>query len=105
MLRATKSLTFSPRKGGVSKYFSPHVILTWRALEYEKHFRYLFGAYVQVNNDPDFSGSNEPRSLDCCIYLRPSPYSKQGGHELMDLTTGACIALCYVPLAICYSPS
>ena len=34
-------LNFFPAKGGVSSYFSPHVIMSGRDLDYKKHFQIL----------------------------------------------------------------
>jgi len=86
---STDQLNFFPAKGGISPYFSPHVILTGRALEFNKHCQYPFGAYVQANNDASPTNTNAPRTIDC-IYLRPFP-NLQGGHELMDLRSGRVI--------------
>jgi len=82
-------LNMFPAKGGVSPYLSPHVILTGRAIDYEKHCKIPFGAYVQANNQSLPTNTNAPRTIDC-IYLRPTN-NKQGGHELMDLASGRVI--------------
>jgi hypothetical protein len=85
----TQQLNYFPVKGGISPYYSPHVILTGKAIDYNKHCQIPFGAYVQANNEPNPTNTNAPRTIDC-IYLRPFP-NIQGGHELMDLKTGRVI--------------
>ena len=84
-----RQLNLFPAKGGLSPYFSPHVIMGGQPLDYKKHCQVAFGAYVQANNENNPQNSNEPRALDC-IYLRPLD-NIQGGHELMDLKTGRLI--------------
>jgi len=58
-------------------------------LDYAKHCTISFGTYVQAHNEPTHTNSQQPRTLDC-IYLR-FINNKQGGHELLDLRTGAII--------------
>jgi len=82
-------LNLFPAKGGVSKYYSPRMILTQESLDYNKHCKIPFGSYVQANHETNSTNSNIARTIDC-IYLRPNNLI-QGGHELMDLTTGRVI--------------
>ena len=82
-------LNLFPAKGGVSKYYSPRMILTQESLDYNKHCKIPFGSYVQANHETNSTSSNVARTIDC-IYLRPNNII-QGGHELMDLTTGRVI--------------
>ena len=88
-LISTEQLNMFPAKGGISPYYSPHVILTGKVIDYNKHCQVPFGAYVQANNEPSPTNTNAPRTIDC-IYLRPFP-NLQGGHELMDLRSGRVI--------------
>ena len=37
------SSNLAPAKGGISKYFSLHVILKHTALDYKKDFQFMFG--------------------------------------------------------------
>ena len=85
----TDKLNWVPAKGGLSPYYSPHVILTKRPIDYNKHCQYSFGAYVQASNENDPTNTNAPRTIDA-IYLCPTQ-GKQEGHELMDLRTGKLI--------------
>ena len=82
-------LNLFPAKGGVSKYYSPKMILTSESLDYNKHFQVSFGQYVQVNHEAPQKNSNVARILDA-IYLRPNK-NIQGGHEVMDLASGRVI--------------
>ena len=85
----TSKLNYFPVKGGVSKHYSPRMILMGEHLNYEKHFQVPFGAYVQACNEPSPTNSQLPRTIDA-IYLRPLN-NIQGGHEVMDLNTGKVI--------------
>jgi hypothetical protein len=85
MIQANK-LNLFPVKGGVSKYYSPRMILNQTNLDYTKHCVVPFGAYVQANHESTKTSSNVTRTLDA-IYLRPAQ-NQQGGHELMDLNSG-----------------
>ena len=85
-LICTRQLNYFPAKGGVSNYYSPHVIMTGRDLDYSKHCQIPFGAYVQASQDEHPKNNNKARTIDA-IYLQPMT-NKQGGHEVMDLNTG-----------------
>jgi hypothetical protein len=85
MIQANQ-LNLFPVKRGISKNYSPRMILNQTNLDYTKHCVVSFGAYVQANHESTKTGSNVTRTLDV-IYLRPAQ-SQQGGHELMDLNIG-----------------
>ena len=84
VIEMTARLNYFPAKNGISKFHSPNTILHGKPLDYNKHCRYAFGAYVQAHDD-DITNKNsmQPRTLDC-IYLRPVT-NQQGGHELLTL--------------------
>ena len=84
-MECTNKLNFFPPKGGISKFYSPRMILTGNVLDYNKHCSTPFGTFVQAHNENNPTNTMAPRALDC-IYLRPV-YSQQGGHELLDLAT------------------
>jgi hypothetical protein len=86
---STHQLNLFPAKGGVSAYLSPHVIITGRNLDFDKHCQVPFGSYVQVNQENDPTNTQAPRTIDA-IYLRPMK-NRQGGHEVMNLMTGQVI--------------
>ena len=85
----TQQLNYFPVKGGISDYYSPHMILQKKTLDYNKHCQVEFGEYVQACNEPNPTNSQAPRTIDA-IYLRPMN-NLQGGHELMDLNSGRLI--------------
>jgi hypothetical protein len=96
---SAKKLNFFPAKHGISKYYSPRMILHQKNLDYEKHLKYAFGTYVQAHDDPESKNNNAPRTLDC-IYLRYSD-AHQGGHELLHLQTNQLLRCQFVtPLPI-----
>ena len=85
----TKQLNYFPQRGGVSKYFSPHMIMSQRDLDYERDLKVPFGAYVQACHEPNPTNTNAPRAIDA-IYLMPLD-NAQGGHEDMDLNSGRVV--------------
>jgi hypothetical protein len=89
VMESTKKLNFFPNKNGVSKYFSPRMIMHHENLDYERHCKYQIGEYVQAHDEPPQTNTNAPRSLDC-IYLRPMD-NAQGGHELLHLQTNKVV--------------
>ena len=99
VMESAKKLNFFPAKHGVSKYYSPRMILHQKNLDYAKHCQYAFGTYVQGHDEPTPSNTNAARTLDC-IYLRYND-NHQGGHELLHLPTNAIITCRHVtPLPI-----
>ena len=89
VLESARKLNFFPSKNGVSKYYSPRMILHQENLDFAKHCQFTFGEYVQAHDEPNPTNTNAPRSLDC-IYLRPTG-NRQGGHELLHLQTNRVI--------------
>ena len=51
VIEAAKKLIFFPIKNGVSKHYSPRMILHKENLDYEKHCKYVLGEYVQAHED------------------------------------------------------
>ena len=84
-----KQLNFFPAKGGVSQYFSPHVILHRYPVDYEKHCSLGFGTYVQASADRERTNDMRPRTLDA-IVLSPR-FEPRNGWYLLDLKTGRVI--------------
>ena len=84
---ARKSNWF-PNKHGVSKYFSPRMIVHQQALDYAKECQHALGAYVQAHDEPKPSdlNTNVQRAIDA-IYLRPVT----NGHEVYNLATQSVI--------------
>ena len=88
-LVAAFQLNIVPAKGGVSPYYSPHMIITKKALSCKKHLVAPFGSYVQAVRVTEPTNTNRPRTIDA-IYLRPL-MNDQGGHQVMNLHTGEVI--------------
>ena len=101
VMEVTKKLNFFPPKGGVSKYYSPRMIMHHTSLDYNKNFQFEFGQFVQAHDDnPITKNTPAPRTIDC-IYLRYTS-NMQGGHELLDLATKRIItrhAITEVPMS------
>ena len=91
-----RKLNFFPAKHGVSKYYSPRMILHQRTLDYQLHCQIPTGAYVQASNEPIPSNTNDPRTLDC-IYLRYND-NEQGGHECLHLPTNQRVTRRYATM-------
>ena len=45
-LRITRDQSLFPKDEGISKYFSPHVLLTQKQVDYNKEFQFSYGDYV-----------------------------------------------------------
>ena len=71
-LVCTSQLNMFPAKGGISPYYSPHVLMGGSKLNYDKHLQCVFGQYVQATEEQSPSNTNAPRTIDA-IYLRPLP--------------------------------
>ena len=82
-----RELTYFPAKGGISAYFSPHMILNKRNLDFDKHCRFACGEYVQAYQDETITNDNKARTIDA-IYLEPT-FQDSGGHWVMNIITGA----------------
>jgi hypothetical protein len=89
VMESTKKLNFFPNRHGVSKHYSPRMILHQENLDYNRHCQFVLGEYVQAHDEPSPSNTNAPRTLDC-IYLRPTD-NAQGGHELLHLQTNKVV--------------
>ena len=65
------------KKGGCSRYFSSHNILTKRYIDYNKHLAHSFGSYVIPSHEENSKNNPKPRDIDT-IFLQP-PKNLQGG--------------------------
>ena len=73
---SAQQLNIFPAKGGVSAYYSPHMIIRGENYDFA----------VQAYQEQDPKNTNAPRTYDA-IYLRPMT-NTQGAHEVMDLNSG-----------------
>ena len=80
---APKKLNYFPAKYGVSRHYSPRMILHKENLDFDRHCKYVLGEYVQTHEDENITNNNVLRSLDC-LYSRPT-VNHQGGHGLLHL--------------------
>ena len=53
-----------PCEGGISPYYSPHILLTKHTLEYKKECQVPFGAYVQAHTQSTYTNHNALSTLD-----------------------------------------
>ena len=86
---STKKLNFFPNKNGVSKYYSPRMILHQEHLDYNRHCTYILGEYVLAHEELEPTNTKATRVLDCS-YLHPTT-NKQRGHELLYIQTNRVI--------------
>ena len=88
--RCTKNRNLFVQEGGYSEYYSPHMMLSRRHIDFEKHVKYSFGSYgIAYHKNKPQKNDPRPRGLDV-IYLRPL-LELQGGHEVLHLATGRVI--------------
>ena len=76
-----------PARQGISKYFSPRMIIHQENISYQQHCKTSCGTYVLAHNEPNTTNTNAPRALDC-LYLRPTA---SGRHECLHLNTNKVI--------------
>jgi len=75
-----------PSALGISQVHSPREIVTWRGLDFNKHFKHQFGTYVEAHEDPVITNTNRS-----CTY--PGVYigttgNIQGTPKVFDIKTG-----------------
>ena len=73
-----------PARDGVSKILSPRAIVTGSHIDYNKHCKLEYGAYVQVHEEHDHSMITRTTGA---IALRPTG-NTQGGYYFYSLATG-----------------
>jgi hypothetical protein len=88
-MESTKKLNFFSNKYGVSKVFSPRMIMHHENLYYEGHCKYQIGEFAQAHEEPNHTNTNASRALDC-IYRRPME-NAQEGQELLHLQTNKIV--------------
>ena len=66
-----QQLNWSPNKYGISKTYSPMIIVTGKNLDYNKHLQHEFGTYIQAHTKNDPSNQMKERAIDG-IHLRPN---------------------------------
>jgi hypothetical protein len=81
-----KQLNLFLVKGGVSKYYSPRMILNQTNLDDTKHCVVPFGAYVQANHEPTKTSSSFTITLDASSCVR-----HKTNKEVMNLWTSTVV--------------
>ena len=76
-----------PALDGASQFLSPRYLLTGRRIQFDKHVRSEFGAYVQTHEQHDNSLQSRTTGAIC---LGPTG-NAQGTHYFMSLNTGKLI--------------
>ena len=71
VIESPKKLNFFPARHGVSKHFSPRMIVYKENLDCSKHLEFALGECAQALDEPNIKNDNEPRTLDC-LFLRPN---------------------------------
>ena len=84
-IRVVATSNYYPQKGGISKYYSPHMILKKEKVDYMKECAVESGSYVQGYGH-ETHRNQRTRTVDA-IYCRPDDRSRNG-HILFDLHTG-----------------
>ena len=87
VIGGAEKFNFFVAKKGVSDHCSPETIVTGRALDYKKHCQFEFGESAQEDTHTEPRNDMTDRTLDA-MCPRPND-NDQGGHVLMDLTTGS----------------
>ncbi|CAJ1945755.1 unnamed protein product [Cylindrotheca closterium] len=82
--RVAQTSNFYPSKGGISAYYSPHMILLRRQVDYSKEFVAELGSYVHGYGH-DTRSDHRSCTIEA-IYLGPAD-NMQKGHKLYDLNT------------------
>ena len=90
---AARTSNFYPAKGGISEYYSPHMIIAKRQVDYEREFVAEIGSFVQAYGH-ETHRNQASRTMDG-IYLGPTPNS-QSGHKILNLATGETIRRTHV---------
>ena len=70
-------------KSGLSKTYSPHTIMTGKALDWKKICKLHFGAYTQVHEDRNVTNTLEERTQGA-IFLGPT-CNLQGKYNFFSL--------------------
>ena len=63
-MSAARKYNWLPAKGGVSKIYTPHMLVNRKSLDWDKEFQFEFGPYVQVHKENNPNNNNKARALD-----------------------------------------
>ena len=85
VVQTTSTLNYFPARYGLSRYYSPRMILQKKLLNFNTHCKHYTGEYVLAHDDKQIKNNMESRAIDC-IYLRPANTSKYA-HEFYNIAT------------------
>ena len=91
VITAVMKLNLFPSRNGLSKCFSPHMLVTNEILDCERHFRFAHGEAVLVHNPKRPTNTQAARAI-LCVHLRPSPNGS--GHDVHDISTESVLENC-----------
>ena len=74
-----------PSTSGISEIYSPHEIVTGMKLDFKKHCRARFGAYVEASYDDVITNTMKDRT-HACIALGPTG-NVQGSVKCFDINS------------------
>ncbi|CAJ1937215.1 unnamed protein product [Cylindrotheca closterium] len=80
--RVAQTSNFYPAKGGILAYYSPHLILLQRQVDYSKEFVAELGSYVHGYGH-DTRSDHQSHTIEA-IYLGPADKMQQG-HKLYEM--------------------
>ena len=83
-----------PSESGVSEVYSPREIVTGMKLDFKRHCRARFGAYVEASYDDYITNTLKDRTHSC-IALGPTG-NIQGSMKCFDLKTGRVVKCCTI---------
>ncbi|CAJ1968254.1 unnamed protein product [Cylindrotheca closterium] len=90
---ATKAINFYPAKEGISKYYSPHMIVRRKPVDFSKEYVAEIGSFVQGYGHTT-NNRQRSRTIDG-IYLGVND-SIQAGYVLLDLNTKKTVTRPYL---------
>ena len=71
VVQTTATLNYFPVRYGLTKYYSPRMIVQHRLINYDMNFKPFTGKYVLAHDDRQIKNNMQPKAIDC-IYKRPS---------------------------------
>ena len=72
--KGAQQLNYFPAKRGISKHYSPRMIMHQENLDFDHYFIHVLGEYVQLHEDENIKNNNASRALDS-LYIRPAANS------------------------------
>ena len=93
VVHTTETINYLPARYGISKYYSPRMIVLRKLIDFNSHCNHFTGQYVLAHDDKTIKNNLQQRAIDC-IYLRPSSITKNM-HEFYNIATKQIITRQY----------